>query len=201
MADTRTQQQSGSREQGLSRQGRGQELQRWNQPATFGDPFDLFTRMSDEMDRTFDRLMRDFGIPRRRSWLSGGSSERGGTGQQMWAPRIEAVQKGDQFLVRAELPGMKREDIQVELTEDALTIRGERREEREERQEGYFHSEREYGEFSRTIPLPQGTIGESAEATFKDGLLEIKLQAPPAEANRGRRVEIQDAPGGGEPKK
>ena len=192
MAEERTQQQSERREHRLSRQSRpGHEVQRSSSPGPFGDTFDFFTRMSDEMDRTFDRLMRDFGITRRH--LSPGESRaRGGTRPQMWAPRIEAVQKDDQFIVRAELPGLKREDVQVELTEDAVTIHGERRDEHEEQREGFYHSERDYGEFYRTIPLPQGAIGESAEATFRDGVLEIRMQAPPAEANRGRRVEIKD---------
>ena len=94
--------------------------------------------------------------------------------------------------MRADLPGLKKEDLQVDLSDDAVTIRGERRNERQEQREGYWHSEREYGEFHRTVPLPQGVIGESAKATFRDGVLEISMQAAPAEANRGRRLEIKD---------
>lgn len=150
-------------------------------------PFDLFERMSEEMDRTFARMWRDFGLPGRS--LRG----RGFADEGLWSPRVEAFQKGDRFLVRAELPGVKKDDVQVELREDAITIRGERREEHEEEREGYYHSEREYGEFHRTIPLPEGVIGESAQATFRDGILEISMQAPPAEAGRGRRLEIEDA--------
>ena len=106
------------------------------------NPFQLMERMSEEMDRTFDRLFRDFGMPRR-SWIAGDpfrSSEREG----LWAPRVEAFQKGDRFIVRAELPGLKKEDVQVDVSDDAITIHGERREEREEQREGYYHSEREY---------------------------------------------------------
>lgn len=164
-------------------------LRRWH-PAS-GDPLEFMTRMSEEMDRWFDQISRDFGFPQR-SWLSRGASgpaERQGT----WSPRIEAFQKGDRFIVRAELPGLKKEEVQVELTDEALTIRGERTEEREEEREGYFHTEREYGEFYRTIPLPEGVIGESAQANFRDGVLEVIMQAAPSEANRGRRLEIKDA--------
>jgi HSP20 family molecular chaperone IbpA len=117
----------------------------------FGDPLEMFTRMSEEMDRTFDRMWRDFGLSPRRSWLPRGLFS-GRAQQSSWAPRIEAFQKADRFIVRAELPGLKKDDVQVELTQDAVTIRGERREEREEEREGYFHSEREYGGFSREIP-------------------------------------------------
>jgi HSP20 family protein len=154
-------------------------------------------RMSDEMDRTFDRLLRDFGMPRR-SWFT--QSPFRSAGEEAWTPRIEVFQKGDRCIVRAELPGLKKEDVQVEMTDDAITIRGERREEHEEEREGYYHSERNYGQFYRSIPLPEGVISESAQATFNNGVLEISMQAPPAEASRGRRLEIQDASEGSEKK-
>lgn len=161
-------------------------MQRWEPSGGFG-PFDFIDRMSDEMDRVFDRMFRDFGVPRRPWWRSPGAmTAREGT----WTPRVEAFQKGDRFIVRAELPGMKKDDVQVELTEDALTLHGERREEHEEEHEGYYHSEREYGQFYRTIPLPEGVIGESARASFRNGVLEIAMQAAPSE---GRKLEIKDS--------
>jgi HSP20 family protein len=117
----------------------------------------------------------------------------------LWAPRIEAFQKNDQYIVRADLPGLKKDEVQVELTDEALTIRGERREQKEEEREGYYHSEREYGQFYRSIPLPEGVITESAKASFNNGVLEISMQAPPAET-RSRRLEIQEASEGGDKK-
>jgi HSP20 family protein len=169
------------------------DLQRWTPGfGKFDDPFEFMTRMTEEMDRTFDRLWSDFRVPRRRSWLPrglfGGRSQHAG-----WAPRIEAFQEGDKFIVRAEIPGVKKDDVEVELGNDALTIRGERREERKEEREGYFQSEREYGQFYRVIPLPEGVIGESAQASFRDGMLEVSMQAAPAETSRGRRLEIKEA--------
>ncbi len=110
-------------------------------------------------------------------------------------PSVEVFQRGDEFVVRADLPGLRRDDVTVEITEDVLTIEGERREERQDRQEGYYRSERSYGSFYRTIPLPEGAISESARADFKDGVLEVIVQAPPHEVSRGRRIEI----GRGEP--
>lgn len=166
---------------------RERDLERWS--PTFDAPFEFMSRMTEEMDRAFDRLWRDFGIERRRSWLPQGLFGRRAR-RGAWAPTIEAFQKGDQFIVRAELPGLKKEDLDVQMTDDALTIRGERKEEREEEREGYFHSEREYGEFYRVIPLPDGVIGESAQASFRDGVLEVTMQAQPAEA-RGRKLEIK----------
>jgi len=190
---------SREREQGLTRRDREQGAIERRQPpaAWFSTPFEFMNRMSDEMDRTFDRLFRDFGMARR-SWFP--HSPFRSAGNEAWAPRIEAFQKGDRFTVRAELPGLKKDDVQVEMRDDAVTIRGERREEREEEREGYYHSERDYGQFYRTIPLPEGVISESAQATFNHGVLEISMQAPPAEASRGRRLEIKDASEGSEKK-
>ncbi len=162
-------------------------LQRRQPTGNFASPFDLFDQMAQEMDRTFDRMFRGWGMPRR-------------SRQGLWSPRIEAVQKGDRFIIRAELPGLKKDDVHVEMTDDAITIQGERHEEHEDEREGYFQSEREYGEFYRTIPLPDGVIGESAQASFRDGVLEISMQAPPAEANRGRRLEIKEPTETGEKK-
>jgi HSP20 family protein len=148
-------------------------------------------RIADEMDRWFDRMTRTAGLARPGIFSRGlfGSLAREG----MWFPRIEAFQEGDRFVVRADLPGVKKEDLEVNLTDDAITIRGERREEHQEEREGYFRSEREYGQFYRTIPLPEGVIPESAQATFRDGVLEITMQAAPAEANKGRKLEIKEA--------
>ena len=192
MADTKTNRPEETRQggQALARQERDRSgLQRGDRPfGTFG-PFEWMDRMTEEMDRMFDRMSRDLGF--RRSPLSRGLF---GSGRQgVWSPRVEAFHKGDRFIVRAELPGLKKDDVQVELADDALTIRGERREEHEEEHEGYYHSEREYGQFQRTIPLPEGVIGESAQASFRDGVLEVRMQAAPSEANRGRRLEITDA--------
>ena len=186
--------QTGKSGQALARQDRDTGgVQRWSPSSgAFDDPFEFMTRMSEEMDRTFDRLWRDFCLQPRRSWLSRLPFGRRAQ-QAAWAPRIEAFQKGDRFMVRAELPGLKKDEVNVELTDDALTIRGERRDEREEEREGYFHSEREYVEFYRVIPLPEGVISESAQATFHDGVLEVNMQAAPSETRRRRKLEIKEA--------
>jgi HSP20 family protein len=195
MADTKTDKQTTARSElqsgSLSRpQDRG-SVRRWDPGySAFANPFEFMDRLSEEMDRWFDGITGNFGAARRTGTQRGmPASMRGG----MWYPRIEASQRGDTFLVRADLPGMTKEDIDVDLSEDAITIRGERKNEHQEEHQGYWHSEREYGQFYRTIPLPQGVIAESAKATFRDGVLEITLQAPPSEANRGRKLEIKDA--------
>jgi HSP20 family protein len=194
MADARTNRTDSERQssQAIARQQRdrdAQGIQRWE---PFGSPFELMDRMSAEMDQVFDRVFGGVTAPRR-SWLSRLSGSRGHRGHQgLWAPRVEAIQKGDRFVVRAELPGLKRDDVEVEVRGDSLSIRGERRDEHEEEREGYFHSELEYGQFHRTIPLPEGVIADSAQASFRNGVLEVTMQAAPAEANRGRKIDIKD---------
>ena len=83
--------------------------------------------------------------------------------------------------------------MKVEINDNVLTIQGERKQEHEEEREGWYRNERSYGSFYRAIPLPEGTISDSAKASFKNGVLEITLQAPPQEVSRGRRLEIKEA--------
>ena len=169
-------------------------LQRWEPSGglSFGSPFEIMDRMTEELDRAFDRMFRGFGFARR-SPLARGLFEPVSR-EGLWAPKIEAFQQGDRFIVRADLPGLKKDDVQVELTSDAVSIHGERTAHQEEEREGYYHSEREYGQFYRTIPLPEGVISESAQASFRNGVLEVSMQAAPSEANRGRRLEIKEEP-------
>jgi HSP20 family protein len=147
-------------------------------------PFSVMRQGIDEMDRWFSRLSGD------RSWMSPSSWMASATGQGDWSPAIEAFQRGNEFVVRAEVPGMTRTDLHVEAGDDSLTIRGERKQEHREDREGVFWTERSYGSFCRVIPLPPGTIADSAKATFSNGVLEVVMQAPSQEARRGRRIDI-----------
>jgi HSP20 family protein len=110
-----------------------------------------------------------------------------------WTPQIEVSQRNNELVVRADLPGMSKDDVKVDVTEDAITIQGERRQEHEEERGGVYRTERSYGTFYRAIALPEGTITDQAKATFKDGVLEITMPAPPEQVTRGRRLEISDA--------
>jgi HSP20 family protein len=143
-------------------------------------PFALMRRMQEDIDRMFGSFGRSRGFG-----LRGRESE-----GFDWAPAIEAFQRGNEFVVRAEVPGLSLEDLTVEIADDALTIGGERRYEQSEEREGVFHSERSYGSFCRVIALPDGAITESAQANFRDGVLEVVVQAPSRETRRGRRIEI-----------
>ena len=146
-----------------------------------GSPFPALQRIADQMERMFD----DFGFGPR--WTR---SRREDT-REVWAPDIDVFQRNSELTIRADLPGLKREDVTVEITDDAVSIQGERKHEREEEHEGVYRSERSYGSFYRVIALPEGAITEQAKATFKDGVLEITIPAPPA--SKGRRLEISEA--------
>ena len=149
----------------------------WRDRTTGTDPFSVMGRIADHMDRWF--LSRPSGAG---MWRSAADAA--------WAPQVESFQRGNQFVVRADLPGLKKEDVTVEINDDAITIEGERRDEREDEREGMFTSERSYGRFCRVVPLPDGAIADTAKASFATGVLEITMDAPPREVNRGRRLEI-----------
>ena len=179
--------------QHTTRAQRHQESQRGDSHAPSGSrrrehesssPFSLMRQGIDEMDRWFSRLSGD------RNWMSPSSWMHSMTGQGDWSPAIEAFQRGNEFVVRAEVPGMTRTDLHVEAGDDSLTIRGERKQEQREDREGVFWTERSYGSFCRVIPLPPGTIADSAKATFSNGVLEVVMQAPSQETRRGRRIDI-----------
>ena len=107
-----------------------------------------------------------------------------------WLPQIEVLRNNGQFVLRADLPGLKKDDIKVEITEKALTLSGERKEEKEEKREGYYRSERNYGTFYRQIPLPEGAKTETAAAKFTDGVLQITMEAP-EKVTKVRELEIK----------
>jgi HSP20 family protein len=100
------------------------------------------------------------------------------------------------LIVTADLPGVKKEDVKVEVDQDAITLQGQRRQEQTSREQGYYRSERSYGSFYRTISLPEGADPSTASATFRDGVLEIALQAPQKRAG-SRSLEIRDDQGAG----
>lgn len=92
-----------------------------------------------------------------------------------WLPAAEMFEKEDRFVVKAELPGMKEEDVDISVTDDTLTIKGEKKSESEVKEEDYYFSERSYGSFFRSIALPSNVDAKRIEACFDDGILEIDL--------------------------
>ena len=89
------------------------------------------------------------------------------------------LSKHDQLVIKADLPGLRKDEVSVEIADDSVTIQGERKTEHKDEREGYFRSERSYGSFCRVIPLPEGAMTDQAKANFHDGVLEVTLPAPP----------------------
>lgn len=92
-----------------------------------------------------------------------------------WAPAIEVFEKEDKFVVKAELPGIKEEDIDISVIGDTLTIKGERKAESEVKEEDYYCCERSYGSFSRSIAVPSNVDAKKIEASYESGVLEVSL--------------------------
>jgi HSP20 family protein len=153
------------------------------EPALLSSPFSLMRRLSADMERVFEdtwgarqfpRLFRGFDLAETR-----------------WTPDIEAFDRKGEFVVRADLPGMTRDNIKVEVLDNQLVIRGERKEEKEQKEKGYYACERSYGAFYRALPLPEGVKCDEAKATFKDGVLEIAMPAGKAPEKHGRQLDIK----------
>lgn len=162
-------------------------------PGMFSTPFGLVRRFAEEMDHLFEDFTR--GYPGRLPSAFGRGHEffRRETGliPADWSPKIDVARNNGSYLVRADLPGMSKDDVKVELTEEALLLRGERKHEKEEKKGGLMYRECEYGSFFRSIPLPEGVALDKAEATFHDGVLEVTLPCLKSEPRPTRRVEVK----------
>jgi HSP20 family protein len=111
-----------------------------------------------------------------------------GIGARRWIPAMDLVEEGEQYVLRADLPGVREEDVKVELDDDVLTISGERKSEHEERRDGYHRIERASGSFSRSLTVPDGVDPERVQARFENGVLEVRVPKP--EQRKPRRVAI-----------
>jgi HSP20 family molecular chaperone IbpA len=159
-------------------------LARRDMPSAFMTPFTLLQRvLTDDLASLFDQS-----IGRRSQAAS--RARPADRDLISWLPTIDVVQQGSELVVRADVPGVAADDLTVELSEDAMTISGERHEGRADENGGVYRFERAHGAFFREIPLPKGAIVDQAKASFKDGVLEIRVPAPPERVPRGRRLEI-----------
>ena len=176
--------------------------------AFMANPFEFMRRMNAEMDRVFE----DAGFGRGmtgypattttgRGITAGGRTSGAPTGAVTgagtfgaagaWMPQIETLQRDDSLVLRADLPGVDRGDIHVDVEEGILTLSGERRQQHEERHEGVYRSERSYGSFFRAIPLPDGVDEDRIAATYENGVLEVMIPLPEQKAQRARKIEIR----------
>jgi len=160
-----------------------------------GNPFTFLRRFAREMDHLFD----DFGVES--GWhmprLLGRGREllrrEAGFIPAEWSPQVDVLERDGQFVVRADLPGMTKDDIKVEVNDDLLTIQGERKQEKKEERAGYCYSECSYGSFYRTIPLPAGAETSKATADFRNGVLEVSVPAPTRPEPKAKQVEVREA--------
>ncbi len=156
-----------------------------------GDPFAMMNVLHHEIDRMFDNF--GFGRGLMPSPFFGRALERvesGDVERSLWAPQIEIYERDGKMHIAADLPGLDKKDVHVELNNDVLTIEGERRSEQRDEKGGW--SERSYGRFFRSIPLPEGVNAENANAKFENGVLDISFDAPKRQEKlRGRQIEIK----------
>jgi HSP20 family protein len=138
-------------------------------------PFE-FEKMRREMDRLWDHFFE--GRPARRSREEG-----------EWLPSLDVSETKGDLVVKAELPGIDPKDIDISLNEGVLTIKGEKRQEKEEKEEGYHLVERSFGSFTRSIRLPREVQNEKINASYRNGVLKITL--PKSEEAKKREIKIK----------
>lgn len=143
-------------------------------------PFGLLRQMTSELDRVFDEPWTTLAPPQFDE-------------KAMWAPKVDVVQKDDRLITRVDLPGVKKEDVSVEVTDGSLVLSGERKSETSEEKDNIYRAEREYGSFYRSVPLPKGVKFDDVKATFTNGVLEVSVPVPVEPVNKARKVEIKEA--------
>jgi HSP20 family protein len=149
-------------------------LIRYSPRSEWLSPFHSLADLQEEMNRLFETSLRRVG----RGELEGA----------FW-PAVDLVERKDHFLVKADLPGLRKEDVTVTLQNGMLTIKGEKKLEAEEQDTSYYHRERVYGSFTRTIQLPSSVDARKIEAQFKDGVLNVRL--PKTEEAKPRQIDIK----------
>ena len=185
MAEVNVDKRHDERERNVERRSQTEGLTRRGEfgiPSLFGrhpqelfslSPFTLMRRLTEDMDRMF-------------SGFGAASGREAGP----WAPAVDVRESNGNLVVSAELPGLDKEDVKVEVNNDAVVIRGERKREWEEERHGIHRSERSYGAFYREIPLPEGAKTDQAKAQFRNGVLEVTVPVPEAQ-RRSREVPIE----------
>jgi HSP20 family protein len=139
-------------------------------------PFREVSRLRNEMDRLWD----DYFGPGRRAFRPM---------EEAWLPAVDVSETGDKITVKAEIPGMEAKDIEISMVGDTLTLKGEKKAEREEKEENYHMVERSYGSFSRAMKLPADVDPDKVEATYKNGVLTVVL--PKKEEVKPKAIEIK----------
>jgi HSP20 family protein len=155
----------------------GMAIERWR---PFGstldwEPFRGLTDIQAEMNRLFDTVF--------------GRSTKVAVIDRVWAPAIDMYETKDDLYVLCEVPGVREKEVQVSITNDVLTIKGERSQQQEVKDDSYYRLERWFGRFERSVPLPMPVQSDKVKATYRDGVLEIKL--PKAEAVKPKEIKVE----------
>ena len=140
---------------------------------------EMVPRISDlnrEMNRLFDTFIR-------------GDLVDEGTLGSAWSPAVDILEQDDSFVLEAELPGLKKDDVKISVQDNILTLRGEKKDEQKESKKGYLRIETNYGSFTRSFTLPTTINSSKIEAEFKDGIL--KIQIPKAEEAKSKMIEVK----------
>jgi HSP20 family protein len=145
------------------------------------EPLRELTTLQNEMNRLFGTV---FDTP---TQTNGGTLRR-------WMPAMDLVETGDHFVLRADLPGLSEEDVNIEVEDRVLTISGERKAEHTESKDGYQRVERAFGSFSRSLTLPEGIDAESVVASFDKGVLEVQIPKPEERKPRKISIGVGNAP-------
>jgi HSP20 family protein len=140
------------------------------------DPTRELTSLQSEVNRLFSTF---FDVP---------TGPGNGSALRRWVPAMDLVETDDHFVLRADLPGLTKDEVTIELEDRVLTVSGERKAEHEDRHEGYYRVERAFGSFSRSLTLPAGVEPDAVEASFDNGVLEVRIPKP--EERKPRKVEI-----------
>jgi HSP20 family protein len=147
-------------------------MERW-------DPFRNMTDIQGEVNRLFD------------SFLGRPTASANGSAVRTWAPVLDMRETKDDLVLSFELPGISEKDVSLSITGDLLTVRGERTLNRDSKDESVHHVERIYGQFERSVQLPMPVQHEKVKATYRDGVLEVKL--PKAEEDKPKAIKIEIA--------
>jgi|SRR5262245_61794271 len=150
-------------------------LETWRPRLATWNPFHDLARVEREMEEMFGR-------PLRWPW---------GDGERGWTPAVDMIDRQDEIMLRVDLPELDEKDIEVTVQDGMVTIRGERKEEKEEKRKDYYYGERTYGAFARTLALPAGVDRDKVKATFTKGVLEVHL--PKAKEAKATKIEIKAA--------
>jgi HSP20 family protein len=157
-------------------------------------PFGFMRQFAEEMDRLFENFGLESWWPMPRVFTRGRELLRRAPEHWPveWSPKLDVLEREGQFVVRVDLPGLTKEAVTVELGDELLTIRGQRKYETKEERAGYHYAERSFGSFYRAIPLPEGAEAAKATAEFHNGVLEVVMPAARRPEQTARRLEIRE---------